>query len=164
MRPFRRSVAAVLAATLLFALPLGSQASGPAEESPGLVGWGKDAEYNRLYKPTELDELKGTVQEITEITPIPGMAPGVGLTVKDQDGEAIPVHLGPKTFVKLDALGVKRGDKVKAKGAWTQLGGKEVFMASKIKKGDGAELKVRRTKDGTPFWTLSPEDLAKEKE
>jgi hypothetical protein len=37
-------------------------------------------------------------------------------------------------------------------------------MASKIKKGDYFVLKVRLTKDGTPFWTMSPEQLAKEKQ
>jgi hypothetical protein len=36
-------------------------------------------------------------------------------------------------------------------------------MASKIKMGDYFSLKVRLTKDGTPFWTMSPEQLAKER-
>jgi hypothetical protein len=34
-------------------------------------------------------------------------------------------------------------------------------MASKVKKGDSYEFKVRLTKDGTPFWTMSPEELAR---
>jgi hypothetical protein len=36
-------------------------------------------------------------------------------------------------------------------------------MASKIKKGDYFVLKVRLTKDGKPFWTMSPEELEQEK-
>jgi hypothetical protein len=36
-------------------------------------------------------------------------------------------------------------------------------MASKVKKGDHYEFKVRLTKDGTPFWTMSPEELARER-
>jgi hypothetical protein len=53
---------------------------------------------------------------------------------------------------------------VKVKGAWAQIGGKEVFMASKVKKSENVELKVRRTKDGMPYWVMTPEELAKEKE
>ena len=36
-------------------------------------------------------------------------------------------------------------------------------MASKVKKGDYFEFKVRLTNDGTPFWTMSPEDLKRER-
>ena len=35
--------------------------------------------------------------------------------------------------------------------------------ASKVKKGDYFEYKVRRTKDGIPYWTMSPEERAKER-
>jgi hypothetical protein len=36
-------------------------------------------------------------------------------------------------------------------------------MASKIKKDPNTEIiKVRLTKDGTPFWTMTPEQLAME--
>jgi hypothetical protein len=36
-------------------------------------------------------------------------------------------------------------------------------MASKIKKDPDIEIiKVRLTKDGTPFWTMTPQQLAKE--
>jgi len=38
-------------------------------------------------------------------------------------------------------------------------------MASKIKKSDSDtfEFKVRLTKNGLPFWTMTPEQLAKER-
>jgi hypothetical protein len=32
-----------------------------------------------------------------------------------------------------------------------------------VKQGDNFEFKVRFTKDGKPFWSLSPEELAKER-
>jgi len=135
-----------------------------SQDQPDLAGWGKDGEYNRYYQASEFDEFKGKVDEIIEIKPLPGMAPGVGLNVKDQDGDMVTVHVGPKSFVKVDSIGLKKGDRVKVKGAWAQIGGKEVFMASKVKKSENVELKVRRTKDGMPFWLMSPEELAKEKE
>lgn len=136
----------------------------PAQEKAELVGWEKDSAYNKLYNISEFDDFKGVVEEIIEVTPMPGMASGVGMKVRDQDKEMVVVHLGPKSFVKMDGLGFKKGDKVKVKGVWAAIGGKDVFMASKVKKGYDFEYKVRRTKDGTPFWTLSPEELAKEKQ
>jgi len=62
------------------------------------------------------------------------MAPGIGLKVKDQDKDIVIVHLGPKSFVKVDSIGLKKGDRVKVKGAWAQIAGKDVFMASKSEK------------------------------
>lgn len=135
-----------------------------SQDQPDLAGWGKDSEYNKSYQASEFDEFKGTVDEIMEIKPLPGMAAGIGIKVKDQDGDMVSVHLGPKAFVKVESIGLKKGDRVKVKGAWAQIGGKEVFMASKVKKAENVELKVRRTKDGMPFWAMSPEELAKEKE
>jgi hypothetical protein len=139
-------------------------ALGVAEDKPDLAGWGKDSEYNKHYQASDFDEFKGTVEEITEIKPLPGMAPGIGLLVKDQDGDKVSVQLGPKSFVKVDSIGLKKGDRVKVKGAWAQIEGKDIFMASKVKKGEYVELKVRRTKDGMPYWTMTQEELAKERE
>lgn len=139
----------------------------PAMAADDLKGWEKDSEYNKLYNASELDSFKGTVDSIQDVTPMPGMAPGVMLTVEDQDGDKVKVHLGPKSFVKVDSIGLKKGDKVKVRGCWATMktpGADEVFMASKVKKSETVELKVRRTKDGVPFWTMTPEELAKEKE
>ena len=36
-------------------------------------------------------------------------------------------------------------------------------MASKIKKGNYFEFKVRLTKNGKPFWTMTPEELSRER-
>ena len=145
-------------------LLLGTGGPGRAADQPDLMGWGKDSEYNKLYQASEFDEFKGAVEEIIEIKPLAGMAPGVGLKVKDQDKDMVTVHLGPKSYIKVESIGLKKGDKVKVKGAWAQIEGKEVFMASKVKKGENVELKVRRTKDGMPYWAMTPEELAKERD
>lgn len=160
MRCFHATMGSVwLAASCLFFSCCGPAA---ADETVGLAGWEKGSEYNRYYDASEFDEFKGVVEEITEITPLPGMAPGVGLVVRDQDGDKVDVQLGPKSFVKLDGIGLRKGDKVKVKGVWVQFDDKDVFMASKVKKGENMELKVRRTRDGAPLWTLTPEELAGE--
>ena len=125
-------------------------------------GWEEGGAYNKLYKATELDKFKGNVQKIIEIVPMKGMAPGVGLIMKDGDGDKVVVHIGPKSFLG-DSIGIKRGERIKVKGSWAEIDGKDVFMASKIKKGDFFELKVRLTKNGKPFWAMDPEELARER-
>ena len=124
-------------------------------------GWEEDGAYNKLYQPTELDRLKCTVVNVTEVTPMKGMSPGIALIVADGDGEKITVHVGPKWFLG-DSVAIKKGEKLKIRGSWADIDGQEVFMASKIKKGDYYELKVRLTKTGKPFWTMSEEELARE--
>lgn len=125
-------------------------------------GWEEDGAYNQLYQTTELDKLKGNVEKVTTVVPMKGMSPGVVVILKDGDGDRVMVHVGPKWFLG-DSVGIKRGDQLKVRGSWAEINGQDVFMASKIKKGDYFELKVRLTKNGKPFWTMSPEELAKER-
>ena len=125
-------------------------------------GWEQGGAYDSLYKASELDKLKCRVVKVTEVVPMKGMSPGIALIVDDGDGEKITVHVGPKWFLG-DSVAIKRGDKVKIRGSWAEIDGKDVFMAAKIKKGDYYVLKVRLTKNGKPFWAMSPEELAKER-
>lgn len=93
---------------------------------------------------------------------MPGMSPATVVIVRD-GSELVEVHLCPTWFAKPNEVGVKKGDRVKLKGAWAEVDGKDIFMASKIKKGEYFEFKVRLTKDGTPFWSMSEEQLAFER-
>jgi hypothetical protein len=125
-------------------------------------GWEEEGAYNQFYNAAELDRIKCTVMKITEVEPMKGMSPGVALIVDDGDGEEIMVHVGPKWFLG-DSIGIRKGDQLKIRGSWAEIDGKDVFMASKIKKGDFFSLKVRLTKNGKPFWTMTPEELEKER-
>ncbi|MEJ5347758.1 MAG: hypothetical protein WHS46_03605 [Desulfosoma sp.] len=140
----------------------GSSLAQPALEQMG--GWEKGSAYNQLYKAQERDKIKGTIVKIQEVVPMKGMSPGVALVLEDKDGAKTVVHLGPRWFIDPKTMGLQVGDTVKVSGCWADVEGQEVFMASKVKKGDHFEFKVRLTKDGTPFWTMSPEELAKETE
>jgi hypothetical protein len=93
--------------------------------------------------------------------PMPGMSPGTIMVVKTGT-QLIDVHICPTWFAKPGDIGVKKGDRVKIKGCRTEIDQKEVFMAAKVKKGNYFEFKVRLTKNGKPFWTLTPEELAGE--
>ena len=139
---------------------------GQAADKIDMGGWGEQSEYNQLYDAAEMDSFKAVVVKVREVVPMPGMSPGVALEVREGkkgDGELVLVHLCPTWFAEPKDIGIKRGDQVKLKGVWAEIDGKDVFIAAKIKKGEYFEFKVRLTKDGKPFWTLSPEELKKER-
>lgn len=135
-----------------------------AGDNRGMGGWEFDSPYNKLYNTSEMDSFKARVVKITEVVPMPGMSPGVAIYVKESDnGEVIEVQVCPTWYIKPGSIGLKRGDRVKVRGVWAEIDGKDVFIASKIKKGGYFVLKVRFTKDGKPFWALSHEELIQEK-
>jgi hypothetical protein len=136
-------------------------AAGPPKE---MGGWELGSPYNKLYNVVDLDSFKAEVVKVKEVVPMAGMSPAVVLQVKESEGETVDVHVCPSWYIEPGSVGLKRGDKVKIRGVWAEIDGRDVVMASKIKKGDYFVLKVRLTKDGTPFWTMSPEQLAKEQQ
>ena len=109
---------------------------GFAAEAENMGGWEKNSPYNRLYNPSEMDRIKGVVQKITEVVPLPGMSPGVAVVVSESKSDSTLVHLCPSWYMDTKSIGLKKGDDVKIRGAWAEVGGNFVFMASKIKKGD----------------------------
>ena len=148
---------AALAACLLAYCGLASA------QDPGLAGWEKGGAYDSRFDPKESDSFKGTIEDIVEIRPMPGMAPGVGLIMRDKkDGKPEKVQLGPISFVNLEAAGIRKGEQIKVVGVWANIGGEEVIMAAKLKKSEDQELKLRRSRDGFPFWAMSPEERQKE--
>ena len=132
-------------------------AADPADKQ----GWGIDDPYNKLYNPREFEKIKAKVVKVMEVVPMAGMSPATAMEVQE-GSSTILVHLCPTWFAKPNDIGLKPGERVVLKGCWAEINGKDVFMASKVKKGDYFEFKCRLTKDGTPFWTMTPEQLAKE--
>lgn len=127
-----------------------------------MKGWEEGSEYNQLYDAGEVERLKVEVKKVIEVVPLSGMAKGVGLIVYDPDFEVeYTVHICPLAYKSKDSIGIRRGDKLKMRGFFTEIDGKEVVMASKIKYRDKV-LKVRLTSDGKPFWTMDPAELNKE--
>jgi hypothetical protein len=134
-----------------------------AEEPYQRSGWGIENTYNKHYDVNKFEAFKARVVKVKEVIPMAGMSPAVALEVK-KDGHIIEVQICPTWFVQPDEIGLKKGDRVKIRGVPATIDGKNIFMASKIKKGDYFELKVRLTKDGRPFWTMTPEELYGERE
>lgn len=157
---FRRLGLLALTAAAFFLL---AAAGASAEQPKDMGGWEIGSPYNQHYDPKELDYFRANIVDVMELVPMEGMSPAVALKVQESpDDEPIVVHLCPVWFAEPGSIGLKKGDRVKIKGVWTEIDGKDVFMASKVKKGDYFQFKVRLTKDGTPFWTMTPEMLAKE--
>jgi len=129
----------------------------------GIGGWEKGSTYNKLYDPAERENIRGVVLDFKTVTPLPGMSPGVAMFIRDSENEVVSVHLGPSSFLHLNSIRIRKGDKVKVKGVWAEIVDKAVFIAAKVKTNGFRVLKVRRTRDGTPYWTMSHEELAKER-
>jgi hypothetical protein len=132
-----------------------------AGEQHHMKGWGVEDDYHKHYDVAKFEKLKAKVVRIKEVIPMPGMAPGVAMDVKTDD-DIFEVQICPTWFAKPDEIGIKKGDRVNLRGVRANINGKDVFMASKIKKENYFELKVRFTKDGIPFWTMTPEEVFRE--
>ena len=139
-------------------------AGGIADERKDMKGWGIDDPYNQLYDVREFEKIRVWVVRVKEVVPMPGMSPATVVEVKEFiNSESFDVHLCPTWYRKPSEIMVKRNDRVKLKGVWAEIDGHDFFMASKIKKDPDFDIiKVRLTKDGTPFWTMTCEQLAKE--
>ena len=159
MKVYRKEVVVGLTlATLILASGL---VFGGHDIETSIKGWEEDSNYNELYDPTERAKIKGVVMDIRNVTPLPGMAPGVALLVGSSKDGTVSVHLGPRAFLDLNSLWSLRGNEVRIRGCWVEIEGENVFIASKLKNRSYL-LKLRRTRDGVPHWTLSPEELARE--
>ena len=143
-----------------------SATAAVAEEVKDMQGWEAGSPYNQHYDVREFEKIRVWVIRVKEVVPMPGMSPATALDVKEMvNSEPFEVQLCPTWYRKPSEIMVKKNDRVKLKGVWAEINGKDVFMASKIKKDPNQEIiKVRLTKVGTPFWTMPPEQLAAELE
>ena len=149
----------ILSVVMMIAMGAGV---GFAVEPKDMGGWELGSTYNSYYNPSEMDRIKCTVTKVTTVVPLKGMAPAVAILVEESKGDTTLVHICPEWYLGTKDIGLRKGDVLKIRGAWAEIDGKFIFMASKIKKGDYFELKVRLTSNGKPFWTMGPEELAKE--
>ena len=133
-----------------------------AEEKQDMQGWEIDSPYNQLYDVREFEKIRAWVIRVKEVVPMPGMSPATALDVRE-GSDVFEVHLCPTWYRKPSEIRLKKNARIKLKGVWAEVNGKDVFMASKVKKDPDIEIiKVRLTKDGTPFWTMTSEQLAME--
>ena len=163
MKEYRSINLFIIVAMVIFAAGFIANPVGAVDEQL-MKGWEEGSPYNQLYDVKEFEYFRAWVVGFKEEPPMPGMSPATIMVVKDGD-DLIDVHICPTWFAKPEEVGVRKGDRVKIKGVWAEVDGKDVFMASKVKKGDSDvfEFKVRLTKNGKPFWTMTKEELAHER-
>lgn len=125
-----------------------------------LAGWGMDSAYQGHYDVKQYDAFKGVIEDIITVVPLPGMAPGTALMVLSKWGKLIQVQLGPKSYVDVSVIGLKKADKVKCMGVHATVGKQDIFIASKVKTGEYVQIKLRRTSDGVPFWAMTLAELS----
>ena len=132
-----------------------------ADVDPELMkGWEAGSEYNNHYDAREFESIRVWFLRAKEVIPMPGMSPATVVEVLE-GADVIEVHLCPTWYRKPSEIMLKKNERIKIKGVWAEINGKDVFMASKIKKDPDFDIiKVRLSKDGTPFWTMTPEQLA----
>ena len=103
-----------------------------------------------MYDPAKVETLKGEVAAVEKFGEGRRMGPGIGLRIKTSSGEQF-VHLGPQWYIEQQGeMPIKAGDTVEVTGVKAARGGKDVFIAGLVKKGD-AVLKLR-DESGVPAW------------
>lgn len=101
------------------------------------------------YDPATEVTVKGTVQEVSEMTGRRGHT-GVHLTLKTEQG-VYEVHAGPLWYLSDQQFTVAKGDSLEITGSKTTIGGSEALVARQIVK-EGKTLTLR-DEQGFPKWS-----------
>lgn len=113
-------------------------------------GGGPGGGTGRMYDPAKAETLKGEVTAVETFGGGRRMGAGIGLRLKTSSGEQF-VHLGPQWYIEQQGeTPIKAGDAVEVTGVKAARGGKDIFIAGMVKKGD-AVLKLRDDA-GVPAW------------
>lgn len=115
----------------------------------GSGGWGPGSPYQRIYDPTTVQTVSGTVESVDMAMPLHGMNPGIHLIVKTDKG-ALRVDLGPEWYIQRLDTKIDKGDQVEVKGSMVKIDGREALIAAEVKK--GGETLALRDAAGIPAW------------
>ncbi len=112
-------------------------------------GWGGRGGKGRMYDPTTVATVSGTVESVAEVQM--GRGQGVHVTVKTAEG-SLEVDLGPSFYVDAQPVKLAAGDAVTVTGSKIMRGGSAVIIAAEVTKG-GQVLKLRDSATGVPLWS-----------
>lgn len=120
-------------------------------KSKGSDGWGYNDKYEQNFTKFGIKTYYGEIKSVDTTTPLPNMSSGIQLTVNIDNSDQI-VHLGPAWFLlRQDNMHFSKGETVEILGPKVSIGGKQVIMASEVKKRD--RKLYLRDKDGIPYWS-----------
>jgi hypothetical protein len=117
-------------------------------------GWcNNNNNYNKTFNPQTLEEFKGSVVAIENITPEKGMSKGVHLKVKNDKNETMSVHLGPSWYLDNQDIQFAKGDMIVVNGSRITYQNAPAIVAMTVVKGD--DVLVLRNNQGNPTWNGS---------
>lgn len=134
-----------VAAVLAFSLDAAAQCC----RWRGSGGWGPGGGYGRMYDPNTVETIAGEVTKVDYVTPLKGMAQGVHLLLKTDQG-MVHVHLGPAWYVENQDVKIAPKDRVEVKGSRVTIQGTPAVIAAEVRKGD--EVLALRDDSGMPRW------------
>ncbi len=104
----------------------------------------------RLYNPSAVVTLQGTVKKVKVIAGGQGSFTGPLLTMKSNHGKKLRVRLGPIGYVASKGFNFTKGDKIAVTGSKVRYKGKSILIARVVKM-DGKSL-LLRNRQGVPDW------------
>lgn len=131
-----------LAAVLLFLAgpPVAFAQAGMGQGRPGA----------RYYNPSTEVTVKGTVEQVREVTGRRRGWNGTHLTLRTAK-ETFDVHLGPSSFLAEKGFKFAKGDQIEVTGSKVKYNGAEALIARQVKK-EGKTLVLRDAR-GIPEWS-----------
>jgi sporulation protein YlmC with PRC-barrel domain len=119
-------------------------------EKSGKNGWGADSEYNRKFNAGAVQTFRGTITDMGSSEPMDGMSEAATITLRNDQGEDVVVHLGPEWFIDNQEHQFKENEQVEVTGSRIDMDGKPVILAVEVKR--GSDTLRLRDRNGRPFW------------
>lgn len=114
-------------------------------------GWLPQDEYGRRFDREAIETFRGEVTERRFFTPMQGMARGILLRVRRDNGQMADVHVGPAWYVNRQQGNVREGDQIEVTGSRIRGDTAPAYMAVEIRRGDSTMV-LRDRSNGLPMW------------
>ena len=114
---------------------------------------GSGGPYLRIYNPSTVRKVTGTVTGVDQIALGRGRFNGIHITVKSGN-EVISVHLGPAGYLEKQGMNIQKGDTVTVTGSQVTVQGGLAIIAAEVRK--GSQTVRLRDDSGKPLWSYGP--------
>lgn len=119
--------------------------------------WQDGSPYNRLFNPSQVYTVRGTVTSLDYFQPAPGAADGVRLRLNTPQGYVI-AYAGPAEFLRRHGVMFQPGEQVTLTGSRVTIFGRPSLMVSRIEAG-GKTLDLYTTQ-GRPLFPAVEQNAA----
>jgi sporulation protein YlmC with PRC-barrel domain len=127
----------------------------PDQMDSAVSPWTQGSAYHALYDPDTVRMIHGTVESLGTFRLEGTAIEGVFLRIRTDEGEAVTVHAGPLPYLERQEITFRYGDRIMVTGSPAELGRRDIFIASQIRKVD--HTLDLRDEQGRPQWRI--EDL-----